>query len=96
MGTVMQVIHNVIDFGMGIQEACANLFLDVTGDQTLIDAAIGAESVAGLRSMGYRLDVRERDYLPHLFASPTGILVDDAGHKHGGADPFHVGIAVGY
>ncbi len=96
MGTVMQVLHNVMDFGMGIQDACANLYVDVVGESVMIDSAVGTATLDGLRSMGYRLDVRVRDYLPHIFASPTGILVDDNGHKHGGVDPHHVGIAAGY
>ena len=96
MGTVMRVIHNVIDFGMGIQDACANLFLDVVSEKLIVDAALGAETLADLQAMGYQLNIRSRDYLPHIFASPTGILVDADGQKHGGVDPYHVGIAAGY
>ncbi len=96
MGTVIRVVHNVVDFGMGIQEACANIFLDVLGDKLLVDAALGPETLADLQAMGYPLDVRRRDYLPHIFASPTGILVDADGQKHGGVDPYHIGIAAGH
>lgn len=96
MGTVIRVVHNVVDFGMGIQEACDNIFLDVLGDKLLIDAALGPETLADLQAMGYPLDIRRRDYLPHIFASPTGILVDADGQKHGGVDPYHIGIAAGY
>jgi len=96
MGTVMRVVHNVLDFGMGIQDACANLFLDVMGDKVMVDVALGAQTVADLQAMGYRLDIASRNYLPHIFASPTGILVDTDGQKHGGVDPYHIGIAAGY
>ena len=96
LGTVMRVVHNVLDFGMGIQDACANLFLDVLGDKVMVDAALGAETLDGLVAMGYRLDIQSRKYLPHIFASPTGILVDEEGQKHGGVDPYHIGIAAGY
>ncbi len=96
MGTVMRVVHNVLDYGMGIQDACANLFLDVMGEKVLVDSALGSETLAGLQAMGYRLDIQSRNYLPHIFASPTGILVDEHGQKHGGVDPYHIGIAAGY
>jgi gamma-glutamyltranspeptidase/glutathione hydrolase len=96
MGTVMRVVHNVLDFGMGIQDACANLFLDVVGEKVLIDVALGPETLGHLQRMGYHLDIQSRSYLPHIFASPTGILVDAEGQKHGGVDPYHVGIAAGY
>jgi gamma-glutamyltranspeptidase/glutathione hydrolase len=96
MGTVMRVVHNVLDFGMGIQDACANLFLDVMGEKVLVDANVGTETLADLQAIGYSLDVQRRNYLPHIFASPTGILVDADGQKHGGVDPYHIGIAAGY
>jgi gamma-glutamyltranspeptidase/glutathione hydrolase len=96
MGTVMRVVHNVLDFGMDIQDACANLFLDVMGEKVLIDAAVGADTLADLQAIGYSLDIASRNYLPHIFASPTGILVDADGNKHGGVDPYHIGIAAGY
>jgi gamma-glutamyltranspeptidase / glutathione hydrolase len=97
MGTVLRVLHNVIDFGMGIQDACANLYLDASGDKVTVDENLGTSACQGLRDMGHVLDIRQPSILPHLFASPTGIVVDSAnGTLHGGADPYHPGIAIGY
>jgi gamma-glutamyltranspeptidase / glutathione hydrolase len=96
MGTVIRVVHNVLDFGMSVQDACDNIFLDVMGDKVLIDSALGAETLGKLQSMGYKLDIASRSYVPHIFASPTGILIDEQGQKHGGVDPYHIGIAAGY
>lgn len=97
MGTVMQVIHNVLDWGMGIQEACAQNTLDCSGDHITVDAALGEAGLQGLTARGHKLDVRRKDFLPRLFASPTGILVNPAtGKLHGGADPYHPGVAAGY
>ena len=100
MGTVMKVLHNVIDLGMGIQEACASVAEDASGDKTMATADLGSSTLQALSEMGHTLDVREPSFLPHLFASPTGILVDQAtGKLHGGAledfgemhDPQHQG-----
>ena len=97
MGTVLKVIHNVIDLGMGIQEACASLFVDASGDRPIAEADLAPSTLEALRAMGHELDLREKSFLPRLFASPTGILVDRAsGRLHGGADPFHPGVALGY
>ena len=97
MGTVMKVLHNVIDFGMGIQEACATISVDCSRAEVLTDADLGASVHKSLSEMGHVLDIRENSFRPRLFASPTGILVDGAtGKLHGGADPYHPGVAVGY
>ena len=42
MGTVMKILHNAMDFGTGIQEACANISLDCSGDQVIVDEDLGA------------------------------------------------------
>ena len=97
IGTVLNVIHNIIDYGMGIQEACSNLLLDCSGPEVLIDARADNTLVDALIGMGHACTTREQSFLPRLFASPTGILVDpQTGTFHGGADPYHPGIAVGF
>ncbi len=97
MGTVMKVLHNVIDLGMGIQEACSRVAVDASGDKIIVDAALGASTLEALSGMGHPLDIREPAFLPRLFASPTGILVDsETGKLHGGADPYHPGVALGF
>jgi gamma-glutamyltranspeptidase/glutathione hydrolase len=97
MGTVMKVIHNVIDLGMGIQEACASVAVDASGDKVIANAGLGSSTLEALSDMGHPLDIREPAFLPRLFASPTGILVNqETGNLHGGADPYHPGIALGF
>ncbi len=97
MGTVMKVIHNVLDFGMGIQAACDNVLVDSSGGTVLADAMLDAAVVQALVEKGHTVNVREKAFLPRLFASPTGILVDaETGDLHGGADSYHPGIAAGY
>ena len=97
IGTVLKVLHNIIYYGMVIQDACANTLLDCSGAQVMIDAGAGNALVDALTGMGHTCVTRERSFLPRLFASPTGILVDQpSGTLHGGADPYHPGIAVGF
>lgn len=97
MGTVMKILHNVIGFGMGIQEACATISVDCSRAEVLTDAGLGASVYKSLSEMGHVLDIRENSFRPRLFASPAGILVDQAtGKLHGGGDPYHPGVAIGY
>lgn len=97
MGTVMKVVHNILDYDMGIQEACASIAVDASADKIVLDAELGPAVAEGLRGRGHSLDIREKAFMPRPFASPTGILIDpDTGHLHGGADPYHPGVVVGY
>ncbi|MBW7885659.1 MAG: gamma-glutamyltransferase [Caldilineaceae bacterium] len=97
IGTVMNVLHNVIDYGMGIQEACNRLLLDCSTPAVLFDADVDPAALAALAAMGHECTTREKSFLPRLFASPTGILVNpETGALHGGADPYHPGIAAGF
>ena len=97
MGTVMRVAQGVIDFGQGIQDACETVALDASADTIVVDADLGDAVIAALRDRGHVLDAREKLFMPRLFASPTGILIDPAtGELRGGADPFAAGVASGY
>ncbi|MBI1297864.1 gamma-glutamyltransferase [bacterium] len=97
IGTVMKVIHNIIDLGMGIQEACDQVLVDASSPKIMANAAMGEATIAALKQMGHDLAVREQGFLPRLFATPTGILVNaQTGKLHGGADSYHPGVAIGY
>lgn len=97
IGTVMKAIHNVIDLGMGIQEACSRLLVDASAAAVLTDAALDGAVLDDLRGRGHTLNVRPKSFMPRIFASPTGILVHpETGNLHGGADPYHPGVAAGF
>jgi gamma-glutamyltranspeptidase/glutathione hydrolase len=97
MGTIMKVIHNIIDHGMGIQEACARQMVDASSSPILVDSRLNEQAIEGLRALGHKLEIKQQTFVPRLFASPTGILVNpESGRLHGGADPFHPGIAAGF
>jgi gamma-glutamyltranspeptidase/glutathione hydrolase len=96
MGTVMKILHNVIDYGMGIQDACATMSVDASAPRLQVDVELGPGVLNDLASRGHVLDVRERTFMPRPFASPSAILIDAQGRVHGGADPLHPGVALGY
>ena len=97
MDTVLQVTLNVLDFGMGIQEAVSAPLIDATGPETYIDPRIPESVRAQLSAMGHELDVRAREFYPGHYARPAGIARNrQTGELHGGADPYDVGVAAGY
>jgi gamma-glutamyltranspeptidase/glutathione hydrolase len=100
----VQVLCNLIDFGMNVQQAgdAARVrhFGSATptggamtdGGTVAIESGVDAEAVDGLRRRGHRL-VREVG----SFGGYQAILIDgEHGVLHGGTDPRKDGCAIGY
>ncbi len=93
---ITQIAVNVLEFGMGIQKACAAPTVDASTMATVVDSRIPEEVVGGLRAMGHRVDVVEESFLVGHFSRPSGILVDrEAGLYRGGVDVFGSAVALG-
>lgn len=94
---VAQVIMNVLDHGMGIQDAIAAPRIECSGPDTLIDSRFPEPIVANLRTMGHQLEVVEESVHAYHLATPVGILIDaETGQLHGGVDQLRLGEAAGY
>lgn len=92
-----QVFLNVAQFGMGIQEAIGQPRVDASGRDTLVDSRMDAATLAALTTMGHHVQVVEETAADVNFATPLGILVDQArGTLHGGVDVFRIAEARGY
>jgi gamma-glutamyltranspeptidase/glutathione hydrolase len=93
IGTVAQVISNLLDHHMGVQAAISAPKIDCSEPATKLDARIPEEVRAALESRGHRLAVVEGT----PGASPSAVLIDHrTGRLHGGEDPFSEGVATGY
>ena len=94
---VSQVIMNVVDFGMGMQDAIAAPRVDASGLETAYHEAIDPDTVDGLKARGHRMVIGPEDYANHSFARPTGVLIDDeSGRLRGGVDLLRRAEARGY
>ena len=92
-----QVFLNVVEFGMGIQDAIAQPRLDASAGVTLVDSRFDNASIEALAAMGHNLDIAEETAADANFATPLGILVDhETGKVHGGVDVFRIAEARGY
>jgi gamma-glutamyltranspeptidase/glutathione hydrolase len=96
MTAVTQVISNVIDFGMGIQEAVSAPRLHCEGRQLVLDHRIDERSAAALARGGYEVTRLEESYTTFHFALANAIGIDTgAGTLRGGVDPLKPGVALG-
>jgi gamma-glutamyltranspeptidase / glutathione hydrolase len=88
---ILQVILNVLDWGMSVQEAVAAPRFSATSDAIDISNRIPRRTQKGLEAMGYEV---RRSPLTFPFAAPHGITCWD-GELEGGADPQRDGYAAG-
>jgi gamma-glutamyltranspeptidase / glutathione hydrolase len=88
----VQVLVNLIDFGMNVQEAGEVARFRHSPAGLALESAIGAEARAGLESRGHKVITT-----PGVFGGFQGILIDPkTGVLMGGSDPRKDGQAVGY
>jgi gamma-glutamyltranspeptidase / glutathione hydrolase len=91
---VMQVILNVIDFGMNIQDAidAPRVHHQWQPDRLSIERGISPDTVDLLKARGY-----EVDYSPGVVLAQTAAIVSDGGWLQGGSDGRSAaGKAAGY
>ena len=94
---VTQALSNVVDHGMGPQEAVDAPRVDASTPWTSVDHRLSAEVIAGLEAKGHRLKVIPRGLLDSGYASFASPLViqRDAQGLRAGADAFHSAYAAG-
>jgi gamma-glutamyltranspeptidase/glutathione hydrolase len=88
---VLQVLLNVLDWGMSMQEAVAAPRFSATSDAIDIGNRIPRKTQSALEAMGYEV---RRSPLTFPFAAPHGITCW-VGTLEGGADPQRDGYAAG-
>jgi len=92
----IQVALNVLEFGMGPQDAVAAPTVDASGAETLVDSRIPEGSVRHLTSLGHTVKVVEEQPGMSFFARPSAILINrEAGVLRGGVDLFRRSTALG-
>jgi gamma-glutamyltranspeptidase/glutathione hydrolase len=96
ISAVVQVLTNVIDFGLGIQEAVAAPRLHCEGVETEVDHLVGAAALGALREAGHQVVPREEHFGTSYFARPNGVLVrPEDGTLRGGVNQYKPAMAIG-
>lgn len=94
---VQQIIHNVVDFGLGMQEAVSAPRIHCESGVVHMDARLPVETIETVRAMGHAVSVREEHFLSSYFARPNAIMIDHAaGVLRSGLEPYKLSTAVGY
>ena len=87
-----QVVANLVDFGMGIQQAGEAARMRHQGDTLALESGVGADIVAALAARGHNV-VDGRGAMGGF----QGIRLDRAtGVLMGGSDPRKDGLAIGW
>jgi gamma-glutamyltranspeptidase/glutathione hydrolase len=87
-----QVITNLIDYGLDVQAAIDVPRAFFEGDKTMIERALPAATVAGLKDRGHDVAIR-----PVPYGGGQAIAIDwDRGVLVGGSDFRKDGMALGY
>ena len=94
---IAHVISNVIDFGMGMQEAIAAPSIDAAERETFLDHRIDPQTVAELSRMGHNVSVVPEPSTGGGFSRPRGVMIDpENGLLRAGVHPFGPDEARGY
>jgi len=89
MSAVLQVIVNLVDFGMGMQDSVSAPRLHCEGPEITIESLTPSGTIDGLRELGHQVTVQTESFATSFFARPNGILIDPtSGRLRGGIDPF--------
>ena len=100
----LQVILNVMEFGMNIQEAIENARMVNTmmhisrsypynvGDTVEMEIVAGVEAIMGMISKGHKVDIKQ----PLSIGGNLSGTVIDGGALYGGSDPRRRGYAIGW
>lgn len=97
ISTMTLLISNLVDYGMGIQEAieAPRFYARDTDKELSIEARVSDATVEALTAMGY--SVKKLGEYDLFFGGAQGILIDPkTGMRIGGADPRRDGAVVGY
>jgi gamma-glutamyltranspeptidase / glutathione hydrolase len=96
MDTCLQMVVDVVDYGLDIQTACSAPLIDCSQSSLLADDRLPPATRQRLRDLGHPVEDVTVSPWPRYFASPTGVTLDPAtGLRYGGADPFAFGVAIG-
>lgn len=94
---VQQIIHNVVDFGLGMQAAVSAPRIHCETGAVRMDARLPEEVIDAMRQRGHQVAVREEHFLSSYFARPNAILFNrDTNKLHSGLEPYKMSTAIGF
>lgn len=97
MCRIPQILSNVVDFGMGMQDAITAPSVDAAEHVTHVDHRIDPATVEALARMGHNVEVVPEPFTGGGFSRPRGVMIDpDSGLLRAGVHPIGPDEARGY
>jgi len=96
ISSVLHAIINVIDHGMGPQDAVSTPRVHSEGPITVADSRLGADRLEALARLGHELQVQEETFSSSYFGRPNAVMVDPRdGRLRGGVNHLKPAMAIG-
>jgi len=96
ISSVLHTIINVIDHGMGAQDAVTAMRVHSEDGTTVVDSRLDPGIAGTLSSRGHHLDTREETFSTTYFGRPLAVVIDQKrGCVQGGVNEFKPALAVG-
>ncbi len=98
ISSTLQALLNVIEFGMGMQDAVAAPRIHVHGNRVQLENTLARPTATGLRKMGHSVEVRKLAGKgdPGLyFGGVHAAQLSQVNNLNGAADPRRDGLAIG-
>lgn len=96
ISSVLHAIVNVIDHGMGPQDAVTTPRVHSEGPVTVADSRLGPDRLEALAGLGHTLQVHEETFSSSYFGRPNAVMVDPRdGRLRGGVNQFKPALAIG-
>jgi gamma-glutamyltranspeptidase/glutathione hydrolase len=97
MSALVQSLVNVLDFGLGVQDAVTAPRIHCEGPVTEVDAHVGQVIADGLVGLGHQVKLIEENTTSFRFARPSGIRIDpETSQLTGGVHQYTPAWAMGY
>jgi len=96
---ISAVIHslvNMLDHGMGPQQAVNTPRVHCEGRTTVVDVRVGAQTLDALRGLGHQVEEREETFSTSFFGRPNAVMVQPGtGRLLGGVNQYKPTLAMG-
>ncbi len=97
LGACLHIMVNLVDFGMGMQQAMAALRLHTELDEVFVDSRVDARVLNALEHRGHPIVPVQETITQPNFGRAVGVLLDQmTGRIHGGADPLRPAAVAGF
>ncbi len=96
ISAVVHSLVNMLDHGMGPQQAVNTPRVHCEGKTTVVDVRVGPQTLQTLRQFGHRVEEREETFSTSYFGRPNAVMVQaGSGRLLGGVNQYKPTMAMG-